>query len=126
LKKGLIFLVTFLGQTEYNYDSNYKAGAAQIAYEGVNNVIKTSDLRQREVINMVDGKRLGFVSDLDIDLEEGRVKSIIIPAQGKFFSLFARSGDYVIPWEQIKKIGSDVILVELKEFINPKKNENKL
>jgi hypothetical protein len=30
LEKGLIFLVTFLGQTEYNYDSNYKAGAAQI------------------------------------------------------------------------------------------------
>jgi YlmC/YmxH family sporulation protein len=92
----------------------------------VNKVIKTSDLRQREVINIVDGKRLGFVSDLDINLEEGRINSIIIPAQGKFFSLFARSGDYVIPWEQIKKIGSDVILVELKEFINPKKNENKL
>lgn len=89
-------------------------------------MIKTSDLRQREVINIVDGKRLGFVSDLDINLEEGRINSIIIPAQGKFFSLFARSGDYVIPWEQIKKIGSDVILVELKEFINPKKNENKL
>jgi len=86
-------------------------------------VIKTSDLRQREVINVADGKRLGFVNDIDIDLVEGRVKSIIIPAQGKFFGLFARSGDYVIPWEQIKKIGSDVILVELKEFINPKKNE---
>lgn len=86
-------------------------------------MIKTSDLRQREVINITDGKRLGFVNDLDIDLEEGRVKSIIIPAQGKFFSLFARPGDFVIPWEQIKKIGSDVILVELKEFVNPKKNE---
>lgn len=86
-------------------------------------MIKTSDLRQREVINITDGKRLGFVNDLDIDLEEGRVKSIIIPAQGKFFSLFARQGDFVIPWEQIKKIGSDVILVELKEFVNPKKNE---
>lgn len=86
-------------------------------------MIKTSDLRQREVINVADGKKLGFVSDLDIDLEEGRIRSIIIPAQGKFFSFFARTGDYVIPWEQIKKIGSDVILVELKDFISPKKGE---
>jgi YlmC/YmxH family sporulation protein len=86
-------------------------------------LIKTSDLRQREVINIVDGKRLGFVSDLDIDLEEGRIKSIIIPAQNKLISFFSHGGDYIIPWEQIKKIGSDVILVELREFVNAKKTE---
>lgn len=84
-------------------------------------MIKTSDLRQREVINVSDGKKLGFVNDLDIDLEEGKIKSIIIPAQGKIFSFFAKSGDYVIPWEQIKKIGSDVILVELNDFVSHKK-----
>ena len=80
-------------------------------------MIKTSDLRQREVINTIDGKRLGFVTDLDIDLENGRIKSIIVPGQNNVFSFFSRSGDYVVPWEQIKKIGSDVILVELTEFM---------
>jgi YlmC/YmxH family sporulation protein len=84
-------------------------------------MMKTSDLRQREVINITDGKRLGFVTDLDIDLEKGIIKSIIIPGQNRVFSLFSKAGDYIIPWEQIKTIGSDVILVELSNFINPTK-----
>jgi len=80
-------------------------------------VVKTSDLKQREVINIVDGKRLGFVTDLDIDVEQARIRAIIVPAQNRILGLFSRGGDYIIPWEQIRKIGSDVILVELKEFI---------
>lgn len=80
--------------------------------------MKTSELRQREVINIVDGKRLGYVTDLDIDLEKGMIKSIIIPGHSKIFSLFSKSGDYVIPWEQIKTIGSDVILVELPNYMS--------
>lgn len=88
---------------------------------GFLDMMKTSDLRQREVINITDGKRLGFVTDLDIDLEKGIIKSMIIPGQNRVFSLFSKAGDYVIPWEQIKTIGSDVILVELSNFINPTK-----
>lgn len=84
-------------------------------------MMKTSDLRQREVINIVDGKRLGFVSDFDIDLERGVIKSIIIPGQSKLFSIFSKTGDYVIPWEQIKTIGYDVILVELQHYIHSNK-----
>ncbi|HHV19840.1 MAG TPA: YlmC/YmxH family sporulation protein [Thermoanaerobacterales bacterium] len=84
-------------------------------------MMKTSDLRQREVINITDGKRLGFVADLDIDLEKGVIKSIIIPGQNRVFNIFSKIGDYVIPWEQIKTIGSDVILVELPNYINPTK-----
>ncbi|HQE05070.1 MAG TPA: YlmC/YmxH family sporulation protein [Tepidanaerobacteraceae bacterium] len=84
-------------------------------------MMKTSDLRQREVINIVDGKRLGFVSDFDIDLERGVIKSIIIPGQSKLFSIFSKTADYVIPWEQIKTIGSDVILVELQHYIHSNK-----
>lgn len=86
-------------------------------------MIKTSDLRQREVINVTDGKRLGFISDLDIDLEKGMIKAIIVPGQNRVFSLFAKTGDYIIPWDQIKRIGSDVILVELSDFVNPSKAE---
>lgn len=85
-------------------------------------MVKTSELRQREVINILDGKRLGFVTDLDIDLNEGRIKSIIIPSQNRVFGFFTRAGDYIIPWEKIKKIGSDVILVELSDFLEPHKS----
>ena len=111
-----LFFYTFLLSIEYNYLDIKNV-------RGVILMMKTSDLRQREVINIIDGKRLGFISDLDIDLEKGVIKSIVIPAQNKVFSLFSRTGDHIIPWEHIKKIGSDVILVELPDFINPGKPE---
>lgn len=73
------------------------------------------DLRQKEVINIIDGKRLGFVYDIEMDLRDGRVYSIIIPGESRFFGLFGRNNDYVVPWDNIKKIGMDIILVELSE-----------
>ncbi|ADL07726.1 YlmC/YmxH family sporulation protein [Thermosediminibacter oceani] len=84
-------------------------------------MLKASDLRQREVINIADGKKLGFISDLDIDVEEGRIRAVIVPAPTKILSVFGKGGDYVIPWEKIKKIGNDVILIELSDFTEPKK-----
>ena len=74
------------------------------------------DLRQKEVINIADGKRLGYVYDVEMDLKDGRVNSIIIPGDTRFFGLFGKNNDYVIPWENIKKIGMDIILVELNEL----------
>jgi YlmC/YmxH family sporulation protein len=73
------------------------------------------DLRQKEVINIADGKRLGYVYDIEMDLRDGRVDSIIIPGDARFFGLFGKNNDYIIPWENIKKIGMDIILVELNE-----------
>ncbi|MBI2874759.1 MAG: YlmC/YmxH family sporulation protein [Firmicutes bacterium] len=77
-------------------------------------MLRTSDLRARDVINVLDGKKLGNVNDLDIDLKTGRIRAIIIPGPPRFFGLFGRDKDYVIPWEKIRKIGIDVILVEAR------------
>ncbi|NLZ38657.1 MAG: YlmC/YmxH family sporulation protein [Firmicutes bacterium] len=79
-------------------------------------MVKISDLRNRDVINIVDGKRLGVIYDLDLDLENGRIAAIIIPGQGRLFSFFGGAQDYVIPWEKIVKIGVDTILVEVTEL----------
>lgn len=76
-------------------------------------MIKISELQSKEVVNIGDGRRLGTVSDLDIDMDNGSVRSIIVPGSGRFFGLFSSGQDYVIPWTQIVKIGTDVILVEL-------------
>ncbi|MCW3491219.1 YlmC/YmxH family sporulation protein [Dethiobacter alkaliphilus] len=76
-------------------------------------MIKISDLRNRDVVNVVDGKRLGVICDLDLDLEQGRICALIVPGGSKFFSFFSGGQDYVIPWENIIKIGVDTILVEL-------------
>ncbi len=81
---------------------------------------KTSELRELEVVNLLDGKRLGYASDLEIEAESGRVKAIVVPGPGKFLWLFGKNEDFVIPWEKIKKIGVDVILVETPDYVDEK------
>jgi YlmC/YmxH family sporulation protein len=76
-------------------------------------MLKISELRNREVINIVDGRKLGAICDLDIDLETGRIAAIIVPGSGRIYSLFGGGRDYVISWENIVKIGVDTILVEI-------------
>jgi len=70
-----------------------------------------SGLSNREVINVDDGKRLGTISDLEVDLTAGRVTAIVVPGPGRFLGVFGGGKDYVIPWENILKFGEDVILV---------------
>ncbi len=74
---------------------------------------KGLDFKHKEVINVQDGKKLGFVQDVCADLETGRITSIIVPGANKFMSMISSSNDIVIPWEQIRCIGDEIILVEL-------------
>lgn len=71
------------------------------------------DFKHKEVINIRDGKRLGFVQDVCANLEDGNITSIIVPGSNKVLSMFSNSNDIVIPWQNIKCIGDDVILVEI-------------
>lgn len=82
-------------------------------------MLRISDLRMREIINTADGKKLGVIKDIDVDLEDGKIKAIILPGNGKFLGLFGRNDDIVVPWEKIKKIGVDVVLVDLVPFTDP-------
>lgn len=75
-------------------------------------MIKTSDLKLKEVISVIDGKRLGTISDIEIDTDTGRLTALIVPATSRFLGLFGRGEEVVIPWEKITKIGFDVILVQ--------------
>ena len=81
---------------------------------------KTSELREREVVNILDGKRLGLASDLEIDATTGKIRAIVVPGPGRFLWVFGRSDDFVIPWEKIRRIGVDVILVEIPEYVDDK------
>jgi len=72
---------------------------------------KGLDFKHKEVINIKDGSRLGYVQDVDADLETGTITSIIVPGNNKLFSLFS-SNEIVIPWSNIKRISDDIILVE--------------
>jgi len=74
---------------------------------------KGLDFKHKEVINITDGRRLGFVQDVTANLETGIITSIIVPGNAKLFNLFSSNNDIGIPWEKIKCIGEDIILVEI-------------
>lgn len=72
-----------------------------------------SSLKEKEVINICDGKRLGFVCDLEIDTQSGKICTLIIPEDGGKFNFFCKEQAYFVPWRCIKRIGDDIILVEV-------------
>lgn len=85
-------------------------------------MMRIYDFRQKEVINLSDGTRLGYVFDAIINEESGRVEALVIPVQGKVFGIFGKDNEYIIPWEQIQKIGDDIVLVHFdKETETEKK-----
>ena len=75
---------------------------------------KFTDLRCKEVICICDGRRLGFISDARIELPEGRITAIIVPGPNRFCGICGRRDDYVIPWCCIRRMGPDVVLVDIK------------
>jgi len=77
--------------------------------------MKISDFQTKDVINIVDGKKLGQISDIELDLRVGRIESIVVPSTGRFFGFFGGGADVVIPWRSIVKIGADVVLVKLDD-----------
>lgn len=78
-------------------------------------MMKISDFQTKDVINIVDGKRLGQISDLELDLRQGRIEAIVVPNYTRFMGLFGGRSDLIIPWHNIVKIGSDVVLVKMEE-----------
>ena len=77
---------------------------------------KGLDFKHKEVININNGRRLGYVQDVCADLETGRITSIIVPGgTNRIMNLFSSSNDIVIPWEKIHCISEDIILVEIEE-----------
>ena len=77
--------------------------------------MRMSELKKREVINVCDCRRLGFVGDLDIDPCSGKILAIIVPGPGCVCGFLGREKDFVIPFDDICQIGDDIILVRLEE-----------
>ena len=69
-----------------------------------------NNLRQMEIIDINSGSKMGYIKDLRVDCEEYRIISILLPTQKS--SWFNKNNSIEIPWEKVKKIGVDVILVD--------------
>ena len=78
-------------------------------------MVKISEFQSKDVVNVANGKKLGNIGDIDINLETGHIESIIILGAGKILGLFGKDEEIVIPWRNIVKIGADVILVRINE-----------
>jgi len=74
--------------------------------------LNTCDLREKEVINLCDGSRLGCPSDFEFDACDGRILSLVVLRPSGFLGL-SHDKDLVIPWCRIECIGEDAILVRL-------------
>jgi YlmC/YmxH family sporulation protein len=69
-------------------------------------------LKDKEVISVTDGRRLGYIIDVEIDIFSGKIVAIVLPPPGKLFSLFSSKDNCKIPWDCIERIGGDIILVK--------------
>lgn len=88
-------------------------------------MFKLSDFRKLEVVNLKDGRRLGYVVDLEIDVSTGCVVGIVLPGSSGGLSWLKRAPDIYIEWSKIAKIGTNYILVndnldtELEDDVYP-------
>ena len=78
-------------------------------------MLRTYNLRQKEVINIKTAEKLGFIRDVEIDFENGKIEAVIIPKRGIISKLFTQEKEYEISWSDIVKIGPEVVLVEYGE-----------
>lgn len=73
--------------------------------------MRFGDLRCKEVINIKDGTRIGFVDDIEFETCTAKILRIIVYGRARFFGLFGRDDDVIIDWCDIEVIGTDTVLV---------------
>lgn len=90
-------------------------------------MMRISELRMKDVIEAEDGRRLGYINDMEIDTAQGKIAALVIPGSRSWRGLFGRADEVILPWERIVKLGVDVIIVqkELKESKNAASTEKR-
>jgi YlmC/YmxH family sporulation protein len=75
--------------------------------------MRLSDLQNKDIVSTIDGKRIGNIIDVLLD-EQGKLESLIV-SRTKIFRFF-NNNEIEVKWNQISKIGEDVILINFKEL----------
>mgnify|MGYP001287870052 CR=1 FL=1 len=74
-------------------------------------MVRLSELQVKEVISIVDGRRLGYIVDLEIDVKTGKIIALILADRESKGGFFGKAEEIRVLWNQILRIGTDVILV---------------
>ncbi len=74
-------------------------------------ICRIDEMKNKQVVCVKDGCVLGYISDIELDTEKGTLTSIVIYGRLRFFGLFGREDDIVIPYDDIKVIGAETVLV---------------
>lgn len=74
-------------------------------------IVRISDMHDKEVINISDGNRLGYVDDLEVDTCTAQITALVIRGCNRLFGLLGRDSDVVIQWKDIEVVGDETILV---------------
>ena len=73
---------------------------------------RITKLCDKEIIDIRTGTRYGYVGDMEIDMETGRVNALIVPGKLRLLGLLGREREQIFPWESVRRVGEDIILVE--------------
>jgi len=74
--------------------------------------MRLSELQNKNLVNVSNGKNIGNIIDVNIDYQSGNIKSFIIESKGSILTFLNKDNDMEVKWNDIQKIGEDVILVE--------------
>jgi len=74
-----------------------------------------TELQVKDIVSIENGKRLGYITDLEIDVDRGYIVALIVALKGKTLGLFGKEEEMIIPWNHIVTIGDDVILVRMDQ-----------
>lgn len=87
--------------------------------------MRISEFQIKDVINISDGKKLGVIEDIEININTGRIEAIIVGGASRVLGLFGKDQEFIISWKNILKIGEDVILVRHRDINEIKYIEEK-
>ena len=85
---------------------------------------RVEDRRNKEVISVADGSKIGWVCDVEMETSTATLTALVIYGRARFFGLLGREEDTVIPWEKVRLIGDDTVLVDFAPRLPPRRKRS--
>ena len=89
-------------------------------------MLKLNSFYDKEIISIIDGSRIGEIFDIEFDETSGKIVSLIVLGRLRFFGILGRSEPKIIPWERVRVIGKETILVDIHTISENREDENLL